>query len=523
MTARRITGLASKRTKNSKGSAGASVTAPTRLTRARAPLLLTLAVLALAFYLASIPNNPLGFFIDESSIAYNAYTISRSGSDEYGVQWPLYFRAFDEYKNPTYIYLLAGLFTVLGPSIWLPRLLSAVVGFGAALLLGVLARRMTGQDRIGVIVALTALATPWLFEVSRLVFEVALFPLTVVLFLLALYRTQKQSAWTRLDAFWVASTLALITYTYSIGRLLGGLLALGLLVFARRRRWIPIVQTWIMYGILLVPLMVFNQRHPGALTARFHEVSYVKPESGLLEIAGEFLNHYVDNLSLRSLLLVGDINVRHHVPGMGSMLAATALLGIVGLFLVLWSRRRDPWWQFILYGLAVSVVPAALTTDPFHTLRLIAFPVFLLVLTVPALAWLGEDGERRSTRRATLAVLVVLTLIQAAVFQWQFYGEGPKRGYAFDADFRKVLTAARAIPSRPIFLVTGRPGRYHYIQAYWYGTLHGMPASEFTRLPANKRPPAGSLVIDDISGEACAQCQLILMQPPFVLYRYGAS
>jgi len=518
MSAQRKKAAVSRGTRRAEGPASASATARSLRDHSRGPLLLAGGVLALAFYLASVPKNPLGFFIDESSIAYNAYTISRSGSDEYGVRWPLYFRAFDEYKNPTYIYLLAGLFKIFGPSIWLARLLSGVSGFGAVLLLGVLARRMTGEDRIGVVVALTAMVTPWLFEISRLVFEVALFPLALVLFLLALYRAQSRTEWTLLDTLWVASTLGLMTYTYTIGRLLGLLLALGLLIFGRRSRWTRIGQTWMFYGILLAPLLVFSQRHPGALTGRFHAVSYIQPESGLSMIAGEFLKRYLDNLSLRSLLFVGDVNIRHHVPGMGSMLAVTVFLGVVGAVLVLWSRWRDPWWQFILYGLAVSVVPAALTADSFHMLRLIAFPVFLLVLTVPALTRLGGSGKGMKAARLGLSLLLVLTLLQGLVFQWQFYREGPKRGYAFNRGFPEAFAAATALQSRPIYLVA-RPGKYMYIHAYWYGTLEGMDASEFVSLSAGERPPAQSLVIDDTFRKPCARCQLILKRPPYTVYR----
>ena len=50
----------------------ASATPRSLLARSRLPLLLASGVLGLAFSLASVPNNPLGFFIDESSIAYNA-------------------------------------------------------------------------------------------------------------------------------------------------------------------------------------------------------------------------------------------------------------------------------------------------------------------------------------------------------------------------------------------------------------------------------------------------------------------
>ena len=60
-----------------------------------------------ALYAYRVTRNPAGFFVDESSIAYNAYTISQSGRDEFGNLWPLYFRAFGDYKNPVFIYLLA--------------------------------------------------------------------------------------------------------------------------------------------------------------------------------------------------------------------------------------------------------------------------------------------------------------------------------------------------------------------------------------------------------------------------------
>ena len=80
---------------------------------------------------------------------------------------------------------------------------------------------------------------------------------------------------------------------------------------------------------------------------------------------------------------------RHHVEGSGgAILFATFILAMAGLLLVIARRWRDPWWRFVLYGLAVSIVPGAITDWPFHQLRLMGYAVFLLVLTVPALEWL---------------------------------------------------------------------------------------------------------------------------------------
>ena len=76
-------------------------------------------------------------------------------------------------------------------------------------------------------VAITALLTPWLFESSWLVFEVGLYPALVCLFLLVLWRDGQRARWSWSDVFALTVTLSLLTYSYSIGRLLAPLLALG--------------------------------------------------------------------------------------------------------------------------------------------------------------------------------------------------------------------------------------------------------------------------------------------------------
>jgi 4-amino-4-deoxy-L-arabinose transferase-like glycosyltransferase len=506
-------------------------------------------VLLYALYTAGISKNPPGFYLDESSIAYNAYLMGRTGVSEAGVAWPLYIRSytglFSVYTNPTYIYLLAAVYAFAPPSILAARLLSATVGFAAALLLGVLAWRMSQNRAVGIIVALSGLLTPWLFEISRLVFEVALYPLTLVLFLLALYRAQARARWSWMDCALLALSLGLVNYTYTIGRLFAPLLALGLLIFATNRaRLVDVIKTWLLFGVTLLPLLVFNRRHPGVLTERFYLISYIKPQSRWSQIIPEFISHYIDNLSLSSLLLVGDTNPRHHVAGMGSFLAATFMLALMGLYLVLKNHWREPWWRFILYGLLLSPVSASLTLDQFHTLRMIPYPVFLLVLTVPALRRLLE-GEKtppassqkrrkkrkiepqsapRETalqffaRRKALTALLALTLLQGLYFQYQFHRDGAARGAAFDAGYRELYqeALAQSPPARPIYLVDGMWGPA-YIHAFWYATLEGRGTSEFVHLDYGQRPPPGALVIS--SEEKCMNCQLILRREQYLLYR----
>jgi hypothetical protein len=479
-------------------------------------LLLAAAACALAFalYAWDAPSNPPGFYIDESSIAYNALTISQKGADEYGEAWPLYFRAFGDYKNPTYVYTLAALFRLTGPSIAAARLLSAALGALAAMLLGLLAARLTNRAGAGALVALSALLTPWLYESSRLVFEAAAYPLAVALFLLALRRASSKERWTRADVAALAATLALLTYTYSIGRLLAPMLAVGLALFVTRRNLARVAAAWAAYALTLAPLFVFSLRRPGALTGRFGLVTYLDARGGVAEDAREFALHYLADLNPVRWLLTGEPNIRDHLPGAPALLAATALLACVGLALVLLKHRREPWWRFQLYALAASVLPAALTVNDFPQLRLIAFPVFLHVLVAPAAAWLLEGGGRR---RVLLYVLAALLFAQGAHFQWLFHARPPERWYVFDARFpRKILAPALdAARGRPVYL-QDPPGRSGYIQALWHGALRGVEATRFARLAPDETPPPGAVVIS--TGETCADCRLLARSINYILY-----
>jgi hypothetical protein len=469
-------------------------------------------------YAQGAATNPPGFFIDESSVAYNAHLIAQTGHDEHGEAWPLYFRAFSEYKNPTHIYLLAALFRMTGPSIAVARYLSAAAGVLTALVLGLLGVRLSGRHEVGPMITLTTLLTPWLFELSRVVMEVALYPLALALFLLCVHRASVKLQWSWTDMLALAAMLALLTYTYSIGRLLAPLLAFGLLFFMTRARWRAILFTWGLYLLSLGPMVIFQIRNPPALMQRFKLLTYIKPESTVSEIAWTFVKHYVGNLNPWRLFVSEHSNVSEiiHIPGAQPILFTTVILAAGGVYLFVRRRRVDAWWRFVIYGLVISIVPASLTNEYFHMLRLCAVPVFLIVLTIPALGWLVE--ERSSIRQRALGAILVLTLSQGLIFQYQYRANArtPRRLHLFDADYpAKILpTALAASQSRTIFLADA-PSVPGYIQAYWYATLQRIPLDKFVLLAPDQPEPDGETIISTESG--CPRCLVLAESEPYVV------
>jgi 4-amino-4-deoxy-L-arabinose transferase-like glycosyltransferase len=483
--------------------------------------LIVLAAIAAAIcpYYVKVAQNPPGYYIDEASISYNAHLISQTGRDETGTHWPLYFRAFGDYKNPVYIYLLAGVYFFAGPSVLAARLLSATIGVLAALALGLLGWRMTKRREVAFGVTLLALLTPWLFEMSRMVLEVALYPLVLALFLLSAHRASTRLRWSAWDIACLVITLALATYTYSIGRFLGPLLAVALCFLSSRARLPGLLVTWVLYLISLVPIFLFNQSHPGALSARFHIVTYFDQQTPYWKLAWKFVTHVAGNLHPGKLFVTGDPNREQitHLYGTPLISLAAGILILLGLWLIFRRHRREPWWRFILYCLAASILPASLTRETVHMLRLAPFMVFLLVLAIPALDFLL--AERRRSDRQVLGALALLMFLQAAIFQWQFYvrAHSKKRLRQFDNGYpEQIFDRALAQPARPIYLADA-PWIPGYIQAYWNATLRQVPISTFVRLPQDESVPEEAVAIS--TEETCLRCRVLATWEYYTLYQ----
>src|SRR3989339_722706 len=93
-------------------------------------------VLALGFLLriAFLGSVPAGFTPDEASQGYAAYSLLKTGKDEWGIGWPIAsFRAFADYRAPLQTYLIIPTVAVFGLNEFAVRLPSAITGTLAVL------------------------------------------------------------------------------------------------------------------------------------------------------------------------------------------------------------------------------------------------------------------------------------------------------------------------------------------------------------------------------------------------------
>ena len=480
----------------------------------RAERLVAVAALVLiaVVFLRVSANNPPGFYKDESAISYNAYTLSASGKDEFGAHLPLFIKSFGDWKSPLYVYLLAGVFEVTGPSAEVARTFSAVLGLAAILVLYALAFAITRKPYVATAVALVAGLSPWLFETTRLVFAVALLPLLIALLLFTVHRAAA-GTWRRRHSVAIGLLLAAIAYTYQAGRVLAPLFAVGIALCWLRARPGRVALAWGVFLAGIAPIGAFALRHPGALEARYHATTYIHAGMSPWGVGWQFLVHYARNWNLWTWLVRGDSNLRHHVHGDGSLSFVEVGLALAGAAVVLARRRADPWWRFVLFGVLVSPVPASLTVDSIHTLRMIALPVFLPVLALPALEAIGSLPRRR-VRAAIAAAVLALFAVEAVNWQVVYHRNGPGRLSAFGGQARAAVDAAFR-HGRTVYSFRSRG---LYISLLFYGLAEGRPSPSTVVLDGYERPPAGALFVD-VRGE-CPQCPILDERGVFRTYRY---
>jgi 4-amino-4-deoxy-L-arabinose transferase-like glycosyltransferase len=260
-----------------------------------------------AFNLWITPSRPPGFLPDEASMSYNAYLLGHHLRDENGGLLPLYLASFGDYKSPLFTYTLALVFRVTGPHSEVARGLAAVGILSAVLLLGLLARRRTGSNVVALAVIVLAGLTPWLFEIGRAAFEVALEPLVICLFLLAVEAAWRKQSWTVLRGATVGLGLTGIAFVYAAGRLLAPVFALALLVFATRGRWRWLAAAWGTFVLTaVVPIASYWFRHPGALTERYDQTSFITSSMAPWTIVGRAVANYVHDVNLWDWIVSGD-------------------------------------------------------------------------------------------------------------------------------------------------------------------------------------------------------------------------
>ena len=133
--------------------------------------LLFIVVLAFLLRFYKVTQSPPSLNWDETSIAYNAYSILKTGHDEWGIKFPLNFRSYGEYKLPVQIYASIPAVAVFGLNEFGVRVTPVIYGTLTVLLLYFLVNLLFKNKRIGLLSAFILAVSPWHIQLTRASFE----------------------------------------------------------------------------------------------------------------------------------------------------------------------------------------------------------------------------------------------------------------------------------------------------------------------------------------------------------------
>jgi hypothetical protein len=194
-------------------------------------------------------------------------------------------------------------------------------------------------------------------------------------------------------------------------------------------------------AVAYVILGIWSFENPGALFARFQNVGLFAHHSSILSAAGTFVGNYASYFTPNFLVLHGDGNLRQTTGFGGVLLDATIPLMIIGAAWMI-SRWRTPYARFVLLGMVVAPIPAALTLSAPHALRGAGLIPFFMVLMVEGTGWVWNHLQ---TRKLVAIALVALVAATAAPYFVDFYTGYPDRAeLAFETGEGPALAVAYA-------------------------------------------------------------------------------
>jgi 4-amino-4-deoxy-L-arabinose transferase-like glycosyltransferase len=386
-------------------------------------LLITILVIAGFLRLWRVGSNPPGLTPDEAALGYNAYSILKTGRDEFGTKLPIIFKSFGDYKPGLYVYLDTPFVAAMGLNEFSTRLPSGIAGILSVYLIYLICCKLFNK-KIGNFALAVAALNPWLIYFSRGAWEANV---SLTLTLAGIYffiRSFTKPKYLIFSA--VAFALTLITYQ---GAKLSTLIVLLILlavyfkdflkffVSAKKELAISLVLgLLIIYPIILTffngqtfrltIFSIFSYRRPVSEVQsllsegneKIGDVNYYLFHSEGLNYVRAILGRYFNNFSGRFLFFEGDwANPISTAPYQGVLLLSDLLFLPLGLLAIFKNKLQKGHYLFILW-LTLAPFSVALSRDDINAVRDLNLAVPLIVAVsfglVEAFEWIQKRKNR---------------------------------------------------------------------------------------------------------------------------------
>lgn len=348
-------------------------------------LFFLLSLLALTFKLG---ENPPGAYVDEAVTGYNAYSILKTGKDEYGKDFPIAFRFFGSYSPPLYVYLTTIPIYFFGLNEFSVRFISAILGsLMVPIIYLFLVKSNWFDKKIIPLVLLLFIITPWNFFYARVGYEIylgfflfslgtlflwlglktkAFLPLGIIILSISSYGSHSQiySAPIFLIIFLKIFFKTINKRYLAAGLILGSLIQLPHILLLNTQAFLNKSDLFYLEEILI----------------NADKIILPKLISVPLSFLFSFLSRFASYFSPANLFFNPDPDLQRSMPELSVFYNWMLVPFLAGLF-VLTNKFSSKFTQFLIILYVSSVLPASLTKDSFSTQRALGLllPFFLII------------------------------------------------------------------------------------------------------------------------------------------------
>lgn len=363
-------------------------------------------LIALLVRLYGLGQIPVGFHIDEVKAGWNALSILKTGKDDWGNPFPLYYNSFGDYRPTGYFYAIIPSLLIFGQNEFAVRFPAAFFGSLTVIILYFITLKLSsGNKKLSLLSSIFLAFSPWHISLSRASSEgiVALFlSLTGLYFLLLSLNSIR-----KLTLILSFLFFALSCFFYHVPKLLNPLIVLSVIAYAKGFKNSLSKKTLAIFFIsicLVTVLLSINKEAQG----RFSQVSIfsdlsIKFETDKLPFEEgtdhvltarifhnklvlwgmRFINEYTQYFSSKFLLVPLEAKpIRYATVGMGVVSYVEFLAIILGLIAII----KGKFTSLPIILLAISAFPAALTTEDAPNLHrsLYMIPFFSIIASYGA-------------------------------------------------------------------------------------------------------------------------------------------
>lgn len=421
-------------------------------------LLVLITILGAYLRLNQFLLSPPAFHIDESDIAYQAYSIFKTGRDYHGNFLPVHPQSFTDRRPFLYMLVLIPFIAILGLNEFAIRLAPALFGAATIPLIYLLAKNlfpspnMKNKVYFGLLAGTILSLLPWHIHYSRVGYELTfmLFTLILGLYFFLEWLENKRLLDLVFSIIFLISTI----YVYSTAKLFIPLLVLCIsLIYRHKLLALPkrnILLILFITTLILTPLIrdtilgvgkerftilsIFNDKN--ALSEYLHYrwlSTYSQPIFPFYEINPatlskiflnnevnifyRFLSSYFSPFSPQFLIFSGDPNQRHVNTASGVAGLTITVLFIVGLVKLL-STDKTIFKNLSTILLLLSPLPSAITREgAFHATRMFFFILPLSLISAYGFYYFLTKKKQIINY---LLILLIFSSLTWEVFRDQF-------------------------------------------------------------------------------------------------------